>query len=69
VHRGHWWPIEHPVIGPMTWDSPSYWLSATPAYPRRPAPRLGEHNEYVYRELLGYTEEEFVDLMVSGATD
>ncbi len=69
VHRGHWWPIEHPVIGPMTWDSPSYRLSETPAYPQRPAPRLGEHNEYVYRDLLGYSEEEFVELMVSGATD
>ena len=69
VHRGHWWPIEHPVIGPMVWDSPAYRLSATPAYPKRPAPRLGEHNEYVYRDLLGYSEEEFVALMLSGVTD
>ena len=69
VHRGHYWPTEHPVIGPMTWDAPAYRLSATPAYPQRPAPRLGEHNEYVYRELLGYSEEEFVELMVSGATE
>lgn len=25
----------------------------------RPAPLLGEHNEYVYREICGYTEEEY----------
>lgn len=62
--RGHFWPIEHPVIGPMTWDAPAYRLSGTPAYPKAPAPKLGQHNEYVYREVLGYSEQEFVELMV-----
>lgn len=62
--RGHFWEITHPVIGPMTWDAPAYRLSGTPAYPKAPAPKLGQHNEYVYRELLGYSEQEFVELMV-----
>ncbi|MBM4411012.1 MAG: CoA transferase [Chloroflexi bacterium] len=62
--RGHFWQIEHPVIGPMTWDAPAYRLSGTPAYPQAPAPKLGQHNEYVYRDLLGYSEQEFVELMV-----
>ncbi len=62
--RGHFWEITHPVIGPMTWDAPAYRLSVTPAYPQAPAPMLGQHNEYVYRELLGYSEQEFVNLMV-----
>ena len=67
--REHFWEIEHPVIGPMTWDAPAYRLSETPAYKNAPAPLLGQHNEHVYRDLLGYSEEEFVDLMVSGALD
>jgi benzylsuccinate CoA-transferase BbsF subunit len=67
--RGHFWEIEHPVIGPMTWDAPAYRLSGTPAYKRDPAPMLGQHNEYVYRELLGYSEEEFIELMVSGVLE
>ncbi|MEV6442617.1 CoA transferase [Amycolatopsis sp. NPDC051716] len=29
----------------------------------RPAPALGEHNEHVYRELLGYTEQQLADLV------
>jgi len=62
--RGHFWEITHPVIGPMTWDGPAYRLSETPAYPNLPAPMLGQHNEHVYRDLLGFTEQEFVDLMV-----
>jgi crotonobetainyl-CoA:carnitine CoA-transferase CaiB-like acyl-CoA transferase len=29
----------------------------------RPAPGLGEHNNHVYRELLGYTEEQVAELV------
>ncbi|MBI2395784.1 MAG: hypothetical protein HYV09_39835, partial [Deltaproteobacteria bacterium] len=29
---------------------------------RYPAPNLGQHNEYVYKELLGYTDEEYARL-------
>lgn len=32
---------------------------------RRP-PKMGEHNEYVVRELLGLSEEEYVELLVEG---
>ncbi len=67
--RGHFWETRHPVIGDMTWDAPAYRLSATPMYPKNPAPMLGQHNEHVYRELLGFEEEEFIDLMVSGAIE
>jgi benzylsuccinate CoA-transferase BbsF subunit len=42
-------------------------LSRTPAEPRKAAPCLGEHTEYVCKEFLGMGDEEFVDYMVSGA--
>ena len=37
-------------------------LSETPNAIRTPPPRLGEHNEYVYKDLLGYTDSEYVAL-------
>jgi crotonobetainyl-CoA:carnitine CoA-transferase CaiB-like acyl-CoA transferase len=37
-------------------------LSLTPCHVRLPAPELGEHNRYVFRELLGMPEEEMAAL-------
>ena len=37
------------------------------AYPRRPAPRLGEHTEEILRDLLGYSKEEVDSLRRMGA--
>jgi crotonobetainyl-CoA:carnitine CoA-transferase CaiB-like acyl-CoA transferase len=67
AHRGRYWTLEHPVMGQRRYDGPAFRLSETPAHLSRPAPCLGEHNEYVYREILGLPEEEFVELLVSGA--
>ena len=66
VHRGHWRPSEHPVIGDVSYETPAWRLSDTP--PPQPAhsPLLGQDNEYVYRELLGYSEEEFTQLLIDG---
>ena len=41
-------------------------LSKTPVEARRPSPMLGEHNEYVCTQLLGMSDEEFVQLMAEG---
>ena len=65
--RGHFWETDHPVIGPLTYDGPAYLLSETRAGPRNPAPLLGQHTEQVFREVLGYSEEELAELVVSGA--
>ena len=65
--RGHFWETDHAVIGPLTYDGPAYLLSETPAGPNKPAPLLGQHTEQVFRELLGYSEEELAELVVSGA--
>ena len=34
--------------------------------PLHRAPRLGEHNEAVYKELLGITDDEYIDLLADG---
>jgi CoA:oxalate CoA-transferase len=41
-------------------------LSTTPGDPSGPAPKLGEHNEKIYSELLGLTNQELIDLKRNG---
>jgi benzylsuccinate CoA-transferase BbsF subunit len=42
-------------------------MSETPGELRWPAPLLGEHTEYVCKELLGLSDDEIADLLVAGA--
>lgn len=44
-------------------------LSDTPGSVRRAGPLMGQDNEYVYREILGLSEEEMDRLYVDGALD
>jgi benzylsuccinate CoA-transferase BbsF subunit len=67
AHRGHYWTLEHPVMGRRRYDGPAFRLSGTPGELTKAAPCLGENNEYVYREIMGLGEEEFVDLLADGA--
>jgi crotonobetainyl-CoA:carnitine CoA-transferase CaiB-like acyl-CoA transferase len=54
-HRGHYRVLNHPVTGPTLYMGPAFALSATPAR-LRPAPCIGQHNAYVYGQLLGMSE-------------
>jgi benzylsuccinate CoA-transferase BbsF subunit len=49
--------IEHPVTGLDFVPNVVCNLSETPGEIRRPAPMLGEHNHYVYGEILGVPKE------------
>ena len=64
--RGHSLRVEHPAIGPMSVESPAFRLSRSPVGVARPAPRLGEHNERVFREFLGLSGPEFATLETAG---
>lgn len=44
-------------------------LSETPGKLRRPGPTMGQDNEYVYREVLGLSEDEVNQLYIDGALD
>ena len=55
--------VEHPVTGVDFVPKVVCNLSETPGEIRRPAPLLGEHNPYVFGELLGISEEEMQDLI------
>ena len=56
-------------MGFRTYDGPAFRLSETPGVLRKAAPLLGEDNAYVYRDLIGLDEDEFVELMADGAFD
>ena len=69
AHRGHYWTLNHPTMGARTYDGPAFRLSLTPGELTKAAPCIGEDNEYVYKDLLGLSDDEFVDLMADGAME
>ncbi len=66
-HREAIWHMEHPVIGDTTYYTEPFRLSRSPSERRMPAPRLGEHTEYICNQVLGMSTEEFVKLVGEGA--
>jgi len=64
--RGIFVEMEHPVAGRMKIPSAPYQLSKTPWALERAAPLLGQHNEKIYCERLGYNREELRELQNSG---
>jgi len=62
--RGHLWVTNHREMGPFSHFGQICKLSKTPAQGRMPPPCLGEHTEYVCREILGMSEQEFVELLI-----
>jgi len=65
--RGYYAYVEHPEAGLCAHDGPPFVLSKTPGSVRTPAPTLGEHTEYVMKEILGLDDEGIAELMVAGA--
>ena len=66
AHRRHFREVQHPVVGTHLCETTAIRLSSSPEEIRRPAPRLGEHTEYVCRELLGMSAEEWTTLVADG---
>ncbi|MBM4415356.1 MAG: CoA transferase [Chloroflexi bacterium] len=64
--RGYFQPVAHPEAGTHLQVGRLWRAGETPHPPPRHAPLLGEDNEYVYRELLGYSAEEYRELAAAG---
>ena len=64
--RGFFVPITHPEIGTHLYPSTTFKLSKAPFQVRKSPVRLGEDNDYVYREVLGLSEEEYDRLKALG---
>lgn len=62
--RGYYAYLDHPEAGRNAYDGPQFRLSETPARLQARAPLLGEHNDFVLRDVLGYDDERITELLV-----
>jgi len=58
--------VEHPVAGKADYPGPPYKWTETPAVIKRPAPCLGEHNEEVYCQEMGFSKDDLAALRAGG---
>lgn len=61
--RGFWSGVEHPLIGKQTVIGPVWRFSETPLDAGGPAPLFGQHNGYVFGQLLGLSPAEMGQLI------
>jgi benzylsuccinate CoA-transferase BbsF subunit len=64
--RGFFEKTAHPEAGVWEMEGVPWRLSLTPAHVRLNAPCFGQHNEYVFRHLLGLSAEELASLERQG---
>lgn len=64
--RGFIVEVDHPVAGKVKYPSWPYRFSKTPATARQPAPLLGQHNEEVLCNRLGYSRQDMVKFKEAG---
>ena len=63
--RGFFHEMGHPQAGTLTYPGAPFRMSETPAEVRR-APLLGEHNDEVYSEALGLSQDHLIELKEQG---
>jgi crotonobetainyl-CoA:carnitine CoA-transferase CaiB-like acyl-CoA transferase len=68
IAREHFVPIDYAQLGPLPYEKTRAILSATPAV-LRPCPTLGQHNQEILSETLGFNEDEITDLVIAGAIE
>jgi benzylsuccinate CoA-transferase BbsF subunit len=67
-HRNYFVPLNHPIMGKQNYEpQSSFILSKTPRQIIMPSPCLGEHNEYVFKTLLGMSDEEIAEHITDGS--
>jgi len=62
VARENFVPFEDPAFGVLPANAPTPRLSRTPGTLRNPGPKIGQHNEAVFTEVLGLSKDEVADL-------
>ncbi len=67
-HRHFFQELDHPEIGKHRVRGHSFVLSKSP-YEVRRSPLLGEHNEYLLKEILGMSDEEVAELVIEGVLE
>jgi benzylsuccinate CoA-transferase BbsF subunit len=69
AHRHHFRSVEHPVLGTHPAETHAIRFSGMEPALRTAAPRLGQHTEYVLRELLGLSADEYHRLADGGVLE
>ena len=64
--RGFFREITQPSTGTHSYPGMSWRMDRTPNPIRHPSPMLGEHNEMIYKDLLGLSEREYKRLEDAG---
>lgn len=67
ANRHFFQELEHREIGKHRYEAPPFRLSKTPYELTMPGPCLGEHNEYVCKKMLGFSDEDYISLVKDGA--
>ncbi len=62
AHRGFFVAVDHPEAGTRLGTGLPWKMSGVPSPEVSRAPLFGEHNDYVFHELLGISEKEIADL-------
>jgi crotonobetainyl-CoA:carnitine CoA-transferase CaiB-like acyl-CoA transferase len=66
AHRQIFFEMDHPVIGPARFEgNPARFTSVQPDE-WRSAPLLGEDNEYVFKHIVGVSDDEYDELQEEG---
>ncbi|MDO8671871.1 MAG: CoA transferase, partial [Dehalococcoidia bacterium] len=69
AHRNFLRVLDHPEIGKHSYEAPPFKLSKTPSELKKAGPCLGEDTEYVCTQILGLSDEEFVELIAEGVLE
>jgi crotonobetainyl-CoA:carnitine CoA-transferase CaiB-like acyl-CoA transferase len=64
--RGYFLELEQADVGRCRYPGPPYRFQHASLGVRQPPVLLGEHNEQIYRSLLGIGEDEYAELTASG---
>lgn len=64
--RGHWVTMNHPEVGPSTYNSAPFRFSDAESSPSAPAPLLGQHTRQICSEMLGLDDAEIDRLAAAG---
>jgi len=65
--RGHWLVMDHPEMGPSTYNSAPFRFSDADSAPSSPAPLLGQHTREICREFMSLGDAEIDRLVECGA--
>lgn len=67
-HRHFFWELDHPEVGKYRAFGASFLLSNS-SHEIKSAPLMGEHNEYVLKEILGISDTEIAEMVIEGVIE